>query len=180
MKKQIRKQALKARRSLSPQDKLSKSQKIQTQLITLPEFQKAHKILLYHNLAEEVSTTNLIEHFLKEKYLILPRVEEKKLVLHHIDGFRPLKKGGLGVYEPHLENTVVEPSTVELAIIPGVAFDKNKHRIGFGKGFYDRLLKNLNCPVVALAYQCQIVEVIPNEEHDEPVHIIITESQTIK
>ena len=91
-------------------------------------------------------------------------------------------KGSFGILEPINEvvedKRLIKPEEIDLVIVPGVAFDKNMNRIGFGGGFYDRYLSLLksSCKKVGLAYQFQIVEKIETEEHDMKVDMIVTES----
>lgn len=71
---------------------------------------------------------------------------------------------------------MIAPSAIDLALVPGIAFDKNGHRIGYGKGYYDGLMTQLKCPKFALAYELQIVDNIPAQKHDIPVDGILTEN----
>lgn len=143
------------------------------------QFKGAKRVLVYWGIAEEVNTGVLAEKYLKEKEIILPRVEEKRLALHHLSSIEHLRRGKFDILEPHTDLPEVEASTVELAIVPGVAFDEKGHRLGFGGSFYDRLIKELNCPKIALAYECQIVKDVPREDHDQKVDMIITEERII-
>ena len=160
-------------------DKEAKNKLIEKALLGTPQFKKAHKILFYFSLDEEVQTTSIIKKYLNKKFIVLPRIEKQSLKMHHISHIDHLHKGNFDIYQPRLDRPVVEASTIELAIIPGLAFDKKGNRLGFGKGLYDRLLKNLKCPKIALAYDEQIAKDIPSEDHDEKVNIVITDKQII-
>jgi len=81
--------------------------------------------------------------------------------------------------EPSSNSPSLEPKHLDIAIIPGVAFDIRGMRLGYGKGYYDRLIKNLHCPKIALAYEFQIVDNIPEEEHDHLMNKIVTEKRII-
>jgi 5-formyltetrahydrofolate cyclo-ligase len=76
-----------------------------------------------------------------------------------------LERGAFGILEPTGE-VFLDYNQIELAIVPGMAFDKAGHRLGRGKGYYDRLLPNLHCPKIGLALPCQIADEIPTEEWD--------------
>jgi len=96
---------------------------------------------------------------------------------------KELALGDLGVYQPREEfYRIVSPDELDLVIIPGVAFNKRGDRLGRGGGYYDRFLKQLRkqVPIVALAFEVQIVEDIPLEESDMPVDFIITEQRIIE
>jgi len=94
-----------------------------------------------------------------------------------------LEPGAFNILEPKKEFfRPVSPDDIDLVIIPGVAFDKDGDRIGYGMGFYDRFLRSMkkNIPVVALAYEFQIVDDIPVDDTDVTVHKIITEERIIE
>jgi len=181
MKQEIREKLLYKRTTQSPRDKKPKDKKIVESIESLPEFQKAKKILIYMAINGEVDTTDLFEKYKEEKQFILPRVniENTTLTLYHIKSLEDLEKGTFRIPEPSQDLEKVKPEEIDLAIIPGIAFAKNGHRIGYGGGFYDKLLKKINCPTIGIAYEFQIIETIPTEDHDEKTNILITENNII-
>lgn len=179
LKKNLRAKIKQIRSDMSHINRHSANLKIQEKITRLPEFKQAQNILFYVNLPQEVATLEILEKFIHEKNIILPRMEGNKLILHHVKNLQHLKKGNLKILEPITTLAVVDPSTVELAFIPGLAFDQEKNRLGYGKGFYDQLLPALKCLQIGLAYECQIVEDIPREAHDHPLNMIITENRII-
>jgi 5-formyltetrahydrofolate cyclo-ligase len=118
------------------------------------------------------------------KMIAVPIVEkEKTLSLSELKDFEnELEVGKFGILEPKLEyRRRVNLEEVELVIVPGIAFDKNGNRIGYGGGYYDYLLKKMkDVSFIGLAYELQIVTQIPIEEKDISVHKIITEDRIIK
>ncbi len=178
-KQELRKIAKQARANLTLEDKHLFNTEIAKTLSNLRQFQEANTILFYASLADEVTTLEIIEKYLNSKQIIVPRVEGTKLVLHHLSKIEHLQKGNFQVLEPVLDAPVVGPSTIQLAIIPGLAFDENKNRLGYGKGFYDQLLPSLNCLKIGLAYECQMVKNVPVESHDKSLDMIITEKRII-
>ncbi|RLG18504.1 5-formyltetrahydrofolate cyclo-ligase [Candidatus Micrarchaeota archaeon] len=160
----------------------SKSASIMSKLFELPEFEKAGVVLFYASKRDEVQTLEMIQAALdKGKKIVLPItvVEGKNLILSEIKSVRELVEGAFGVLEP--ANFVpVEERLIELAVVPGVAFDSQGDRIGHGMGYYDKLLKKLKCPIIGLAFEFQLVDDIPEEEHDVRVHKIITEKRVIE
>lgn len=138
-----------------------------------PSFMSAQTILLYHSLPDEVDTTDLITQYADKKTLLLPTVVGNDLELHIFKSKSETKTGPFGIIES--EGTLfTDYSQIDLAIIPGIAFDKNGNRLGRGKGYYDRLLPLLHCPKIGLCFSFQFLDSIPCEKHDIPMDEIIT------
>ena len=137
-------------------------------------FRTAAVVLLYWSIANELSTREMLSSWSCGRRIILPRVEGDTLVLAEYAGAESLTEGKFGIMEPAQAAPIVNPDEIELAIIPGMAFDPKGHRLGHGKGYYDRLLAMLHCPVIGIAQQAQIVENVPVEPHDRGVDIVIT------
>lgn len=158
-----------------------KDKKIQNHLETLEEFQKAKKILFYAPTHGEVDTFATIKKWIAKKNIYMPCVNKKnhKLHIHKIESVKNLEKGTFGILEPKKYCEKILPKMLDLAIIPGIAFDRRGHRIGFGMGFYDKLLKETKCKKIGLAYEFQIIKNVPGEPHDIPVDIIITEKRIL-
>ncbi|MCD6109245.1 5-formyltetrahydrofolate cyclo-ligase [bacterium] len=143
----------------------------------LPEWKKAKKVFIYISMKDEVDTRALIKNYLGKKIIIVPKSHTKfnKLTLHEIKSFDDTEKGSYSIMEPKSHTRIITPEEVDLVIIPGIVFDKNGHRIGYGKGYYDRLTKHLTCHKIGLAYKVQIVNNIPAQKHDVPVDTLVTE-----
>lgn len=129
------------------------------------EFQKAKCILLYHSLPDEVCTHEAIERWSKQKTIILPVVCSDNLELRRYTKTEDMHTGDFGILEPD-NNTITDYSMIDLAVIPGVAFDSSCNRLGRGKGYYDRLLHKLHCPKIGICFKFQYVDSIPAEPHD--------------
>ena len=89
-----------------------------------------------------------------------------------------IKTGAFNIPEP-FETEIIEPKYIELALIPGVAFDKKCDRLGRGKGFYDRILNHLTCTKIGIGFSFQIIDNVPVEDHDKPLDFIVTENEII-
>ena len=131
-----------------------------------PVFQQAHTILIYHSLPDEVNTHDFIRKWSAHKQILLPVVIGDDLELRRYTGSADLKKGAYGIEEP-----VGEPFTdydsIDLAIIPGVAFDTHGNRLGRGKGYYDRLLPRLpHTYKIGICFPFQLLEEIPTDALD--------------
>ena len=193
MKRIIRKEILGKRDSIPPSERKKKDILVQQRLLGLPEFRSAKAILFYASFRTEVDTTSMIEESLKMgKKVILPKVDKKshRLILYEIKDLRELSPGFMGIPEPSPpDETIREIKDVDLAIIPGTAFDYSGNRLGYGAGYYDILLSCTEksesthaekTPFVALAYEEQLIDSIPSEMHDVKVDIIITDREVIR
>jgi len=183
-KRLIRKEVISRRDALSIETRKAKDENIRRRLLTLPEFTKARAILFYASFRSEVDTMQLLQRSLLEgKTVVLPRVDTSStsLVLYSIRSMEDLAPGCNGILEPLLnEDRSLNDAGIDLMIIPGVAFDEHCNRLGYGKGFYDRLLSRKNAPAVALAYEEQILESIPADAHDIKMDKIITDTRIIQ
>lgn len=183
-KEEIRREILTLRAAHSQPARLMKSAEIGERLFSLDAFAKARTVLFYAAKGDEVQTKGMILRALSEgKRVALPVVREQDLVLSEIKSFEmgDLSPGRFGILEPKII-VPVEPGEIEAVIVPGVAFDEHGNRVGFGKGYYDRLLKRLEkrIPRIGLAYEFQVVPGIPAGKWDMPVHTIITEKRILR
>ncbi|MFO7960757.1 MAG: 5-formyltetrahydrofolate cyclo-ligase [Nitriliruptoraceae bacterium] len=165
-----------ARRALSDAERRSASTRIAERLLGLPELDRARTVLLYAALREEVDLAELVAP-LHERGVrtLFPRVRGELLDLVAAADLRTLQLGYRGVREP--AGRVVDPGVVDVALVPGLAFDPRGGRLGAGGGHYDRLLHRFpgRTVRVGVAFACQLVPQIPLEPHDEPVHLVVTE-----
>lgn len=175
-KQELRKQIRAAKKAVPFCDKLSRSIPIMQQVEEIPEFQQAKTILLYWSMDDEVQTHDFVNKWYQQKTLLLPCVDGDDLRLRQYTGPDCLKAGEqFGIGEPTgPEFTALE--TIEMIIVPGMAFDRNNNRMGRGRGFYDRLLKSTpHAFKVGVAFDFQMVENVPTEEFDVPMNAVIFE-----
>lgn len=183
VKSMLRSQKLLERLNHHPLQKKQRDRAILKKIITLKELKKAKIVLFYLPIHGEVEITNLFEKLKLNKKFVLPRVNSKTttLTLYIIKNLKKdVEIGAYKILEPKKKLPKVKPQAIDLALIPGIVFSKNGHRVGYGKGFYDRLLKKIECPKIGVAYDFQIVDNISGEPHDTPLDKIITEKQIIK
>ncbi len=133
----------------------------------------AKNILTYYALPDELNTLPQLNRWATNKSLYLPRVNDFTL---EILPYANTKIGSYNIFEP-LGNNIVHPSTIDLIIVPGIAFDASGMRLGRGKGFYDRLLKETTALKIGICYDFQLIDDIPHEIHDIPMDAIITPTQ---
>lgn len=127
----------------------------------------------------EVSTDSLLKKLFKKKKIIVPKLKSKGICLYELKDAGRFKKGKFGIREPAVCIPKKAWHEIDVALIPGVAFDVSGHRIGFGGGHFDRFLKKLDCTTIGLAYELQIIDKVPTHQYDVPVDFIITEKRTI-
>ena len=186
MKKAIRKEILKKRDEISSDIKSVKSALIKERLFSLPEFIAAKVVFFYASFRSEVQTLSMIEESLKlGKRVALPRVDKRRhrLMLYEIKDISELSPGYMGIPEPSLSGErLVNLDDIKLVVIPGAAFDYSGNRLGYGAGYYDILLSEgkRKIPIIALAYEEQLVDKIPSEVHDVKVNMIVTDKRVIK
>ncbi len=150
------------------------SAKIWEQIERLPEFEQASTLLLYHSLKDEVYTHDFIEKWYKSKCIVLPVVVGDELELRCYTGAEKLATGAYGISEPEGE-PFTDYEHIDLAVIPGVAFDLNGNRLGRGKGYYDRFLPLLpHACKIGVCFPFQLVDSVPAEPFDIRMDIIIT------
>lgn len=177
-KESLRRRVLRARRRLAIEKRERLSNVLAARLFGLPEWVRAKGVGLYASLPGEVVTDGIIEGALGQgKRVVLPRVvdqESSRLVWHEISSLAELESGAYGVREPRADLPVVEVNELGLLLVPGVVFDGEGNRIGFGKGFYDRVLASYHGYTVTLIFACQLVEKVPVEAWDERVGKVIS------
>jgi len=183
-KRRLRNESLSRRDALTIEARGKKDESIRKRLSALSEYAEAGTILFYASFKSEVDTFELIrENILKNKTVVLPRVDMRNfsLTLYEICALDDLAPGCFGIPEPRAaEDRIINPSDIDIMIIPGVAFDEHCNRLGYGKGFYDRLLSLKEAPALALAYDEQIMGRIPAELHDIRMDKIITDKRIIR
>ena len=142
-------------------------------IINLKEYKDRTLILTYVSLKEEVDTIELIKYSLNiGKQVAVPKCEGNDIVFYYINNLEDLKEGNFGILEPKTNETVNDFEN-SICIVPGIAFDKENNRIGYGKGFYDRFLKNYKGVKIGLTYKEYICDKIDVDDNDVKMDKII-------
>lgn len=140
----------------------------------LASFMMSKNILMYHSLPDELHTHSFLEKWKGMKNFFLPRVNGVNLDILPYDSTR-LQLGAFHIEEP-VGDTVTPVSDIDMVIVPAVAYDRQCNRVGRGRGFYDRLLRDTRAVKVGVAYHFQVIdEGIDTDPHDVPVDIVITD-----
>ncbi|MBN2222832.1 MAG: 5-formyltetrahydrofolate cyclo-ligase [Vallitaleaceae bacterium] len=168
-KRQIRQILLEKRNALEDKEVKENSQYIIEQIIVSKEYQACKQLFLYSPKGNEIDVSKLFSIALKDnKTIAFPKVMSKEeIAFYRVSSLDDLQEGTFGVYEPNTQEGLVGCSRETLMIIPGIAFDQQGNRIGFGAGYYDRYLsKNTPLASFGVAYPWQIFEQLPKEEYD--------------
>ncbi len=160
-------------------DREVKSQLIGAKLFGLEAFKKAKTILFYASLPGEVNTFAMITKAIElKKHICLPVVANQRTMIPTLTKtMTDLETGQYGISQPrHDASLEVNPKDIDAVIVPGLSFDKFCNRLGRGKGYYDRFLSTLplNTVTIGLAFDFQLVDRLPVEEHDVPLSVVIS------
>ena len=162
------------------------AQAILERVLGLAEFQRAAVIHTYVSSKEnEVDTRELIHISLEQnKQVVVPVVEQGVETMRHavLGGMNELVNGPMGLVQPdpRMAAWLDDAGAIDLVVVPGIAFDRRGHRIGFGGGFYDRFLATVSCAKVGLCYDELVLDAIPDETHDVAMDIVVAESAVYK
>ncbi len=174
----IRKKVFRLRKEAPKEQILRNSHEICRRVISLAEFDRARWIYLYIDCRNEVMTGEILREALaRGKQVAAPRVEGKEMIFFRIDGEEDLEPGYFGIREPKQGLSAADGSN-GLMIMPGVAFDRSRGRVGYGGGFYDRYLAaHPDLFTAAVAFEFQLFDQVPREETDILPRCLITEKQ---
>jgi len=181
-KRSIRARFLAERKSLLQQQRDELSKQVQQKFLRSELLAEVKFIALYSAIYNEVLTDTVAGWALDSgKTVAYPRVAGEYLEFVEIASLVDLTPGSFGVLEPSAGN-LVTPASLDLVVVPGVVFDRAGHRLGYGRGYYDRVLDECrqDCKKVGFAYQFQVVESLPVvEEHDRTLSALMTEHETL-
>lgn len=177
---EIREKLREMRRDLTSKYIEDASQKIYDKVVDMDVVKNAKNVLIYSNFDNEVKTANLTGWLLYNgKKVYLPAVDKGQMHAADIKSAQ-LILSGFGTAQPDLADAqVITPDKIDLVILPGIAFDYAKNRIGFGKGYYDAYLKETKAYRLALAYDFQVIDNIETDAFDEKVDCIVTPDAVI-
>lgn len=188
-KKQIRRDILKIRRDMDIEIKDGYDKIIEEKFFESSFYKQAKNIFIYISYDSEINTKRIINRAIKEgKNIYVPRTEFSTKLMNavKINNFENMIESRYGILEPKKEEPFINPNDLDLIVVPGVAFDKNGGRVGYGAGYYDRYFKRidkqnrLRVTKFALIYDFQLIDEVPTDEEDVLVDAVLTEKQFIK
>ena len=179
IKRMLRDEIRKRRKELSDSDHREKSRLISERLFSLPAYKNAEQIMIYLDCRKEVSTSEMILRAWSDgKRVAVPKCRGQEMDFIEITDFSGLINGTFGIREPASGDPVEWENA--LMIMPGVAFDRDLNRVGYGGGYYDRYLsRHLSICRAAAAFDFQVFESVPSCEHDIRPQILITDREII-
>lgn len=178
-KKYIRNRMIECRDKIEEKLRIEKNKKITKKFTDLLTRKQIRKVLLYASFGSEVDTWEIFKFCHKNNIkTAFPKVVGKSLEIYWVEKAEQLIAGYKSILEPKCAVKAI-PDEIEVVAVPAVSFDKRCFRIGYGGGFYDKLLAEMRGLAVGLAYEEQIIEEIPNESFDQKVDLIITDERVI-
>lgn len=182
-KRSLRQQMLARRRALGRDEWLRSSRQAQQSLLGLAEFGRADCVALYAAAHNEVDTGLILEvAFQLGKRVLYPAVCGHDMVMRQVERLDQLRPGCFGILEPCRNGIDHQADEADLIIVPGVAFDLTGHRIGYGKGYYDRFLQHpgRRAVLVGLCHDFQLIDGnIPADRHDMRMELVVTDQRII-
>jgi len=181
----LRSEFLGKRTDLTEADLAARSRAIQKRLMATSEFKKAGTIALYHPIRKEADTGDLFKHASETGRVVLfPMVsdrEKRRLVFCRVESESDLRPGNFGIMEPCDEGKTFGVETIDLFVVPGLAFDLKGRRLGYGHGYYDRVLgkRRKGSTAAGLAFDFQVTDRLPANDDDAIMDLVITEKRTI-
>lgn len=184
-KRALRKEIIALRDNLGERYREEASVKIAEKLIALPEYLAAETILVFISYGSEVSTERIVEDsWRRGKTVLAPLTirKNRQLALKQVRSWQDFQPGAYGILEPKEDCPRHSAGEVDFVLHPGVVFDYNLDRIGYGGGYYDRLYSLLRpgIPRIAIAFDIQLVGAVPTDKYDRPVDCLITETEIYK
>lgn len=174
----IRERIKKKKQQLTDKEKEIEAANVFEKIEALPEFINAHNIMIYWSMPDELPTHNFIIRWSKKKTMLLPVVKGEDMLIKPFSTKEELKQGSLGIWEPDTQKEYL--NSIDLVIVPGVAFDRDKSRLGRGKGYYDRYFINKRIVKIGVCFDFQLLESIPIDSFDIKMDKVVTNSILIE
>ena len=177
-KTKIRRRIRNKKNILSDMDKAQSATAVFDKIENLQEFIDAKSVLMYWSLPDELPTHSFIVKWSAKKQMLLPMVKGDKMLIKPFTTTDDLKKSDMGIWEPDAQKEYLKQ--IDVVIVPGVAFDKSKNRLGRGKGYYDKYFSGKKILRIGICYDFQLLEVIPTEPFDVKMDKVITPNYTLQ
>ena len=173
-KKELRQGIRERKRAMTEEEIVRRSEALGKAFVDSALYRAAETIYGYLPYNQEVRTVPMLEQALRDgKKVAVPKVVGDEMVFIYLSDLTQVEKGYAGIPEPIANDPVAHDETA-LVLMPGLAFDREGHRIGYGGGFYDKFLqRETKHPTLALCYEFQMMEHLETEEHDIPVDCVL-------
>lgn len=178
----VRRLVLADRSRVGPANREAAGAAVAGRIVALPELAKARVVLGFASYGTELPADPVMSWVLSSgRRLLVPYVDGTALRAAEIASLEDMAPGYRGIREP-VERTAIDPAEAGAVLVPGVAFDEAGHRLGYGGGFYDAFLAELDpaIPRIGLCFDLQVVDAVPTGENDRSVGVIVTERRVIR
>lgn len=178
----VRRLVVARRGQVTPEQRTAAGTAVSGRIAALPELAKARTILGFASFGAELPTDPVMQWVLSSgRRLLAPYVDGTELRAAEVRSLEDLAPGYRGIREP-VQRTPVDPAEAAVVLVPGVAFDEQGRRLGYGGGFYDAFLAGIaaGVPRIGLCFDLQVVDEVPAGSDDEPVDLIVTERRVIR
>lgn len=184
VKEELRRRIRAVRGALPAEARAQRSARVAERVLSLPEVADARCVAGFVPIRSEVDPTAILDALADAGARVcLPRVDAERgaIVLHERVADMPLQPSPFGVPEPPASAPEVAPADVDVVLVPGLAFDPRGYRVGYGKGYYDRLLATMPQALsVAIGFDFQLVPEVPDLPHDVPVRVVVTDARVLR
>lgn len=161
--------------ALKPLARSQEEELVNAAVVSDLSWREADTVLVFKGVRHEISVVSATNAAWRQGIRVcFPRVADGQLHLHEVSGWGELAPGAFGIPEPVASCPLVSPASVDIALVPGLAFTPRGRRLGQGGGFYDRLLPTLGGTTWGVAFACQVVEDVPTQPHDRPVDRVVS------
>ena len=173
MKKEFLRKKYKEKRD-NIKNKITKDNLIYQKVINNKDILSSKTLLIYISINSEVDTTKIINYFLNTKNIAVPKIIDNNMYFVYVTNLNELTSGKYNIPEPTNENIVTDFDN-SICIVPGICYDKENYRIGYGKGYYDRFLSKNKIKTIGLCYKECMIEKIDNDKYDYKIDEVITD-----
>lgn len=173
MKKEFLRKKYKEKRD-NIKNKVTKDNLIYQKVINNKDILSSKTLLIYISINSEVDTIKIINYFLYAKNIAVPKIIDNNMYFCYITNLNDLTPGKYNIPEPTNENIVTDFDNA-ICIVPGICYDKENYRIGYGKGYYDRFLSKNKIKTIGLCYKECMIEKIDNDKYDYKIDEVITD-----
>lgn len=173
MKKEFLRKKYKEKRD-NIKNKVTKDNLIYQKVINNKDILSSKTLLIYISINNEVDTIKIINYFLYAKNIAVPKIIDNNMYFCYITNLNDLTPGKYNIPEPTNENIVTDFDN-SICIVPGICYDKENYRIGYGKGYYDRFLSKNKIKTIGLCYKECMIEKIDNDKYDYKIDEVITD-----